>query len=503
MKLTCFRKVIIICFGLFLLLQSSGIVSAFGSLSLEPVTHEGEGIRHTFKYVLSEGEELEDYIVLTNTGNETVTAMIIPSGHLQEDGKLIIVEPKDEDIVAKLDPGYWVEILEQEIKLPPGSSKLVGFKIKVPENADVGDHVGSILTAERIVENKNSIKGSGMSIITQVGARLTVTIPGDVFRELLINSITHKINKKKNRLLTFEFNLTNNSNISLRPTIDIDMKGLLGFVGSIENEGFASIVRGDTVLAGKSWIKRAPYFGRFVADFDIHLGEHTQLNKDGTTTLLPDEIISAKYIFWIFPWIELLYLLLLVLMLYIVRSIWLYIIVVRRLKTKTEIYTVKAGDTLTIISKKLNVNAKVLARFNMMVWPYEVIVGDKLLMPVGVLTGSEWRKKEKEMLSDKEIMGGIFGHLLFKKRNMHKVAGKLDKSKPKPEKIIKSLKNTEILIVEAGDTIKDIADFAKTTKKKIMEYNQLASDNDLYEGQEIIVPKKKSARRKSVNKINK
>ena len=502
MKLTYLKKITIICLGLFLLTQSIGIVSAFGSLSLEPVTREGEGIRHTFKYIIAEGEEIEDQVVITNSGNITVTAMLIPSGHLQENGKLIVVEP--ETLVAKLDPGYWVEVSEQEIKISPNSSKTVSFKIKVPDTADVGEHVGAILTAQRIVDSDSDFEGSGMNIITQVGSRLTVTIPGDVYRELLINNITHKIIKKKNRLLTFEFNLTNSGNVSLKPTIDIDMKGLLGFVGRIEDEGFASIVRGDTVIVGKSWIKRAPYFGRFVADFDIHLGEHTQINKDGTTTILPDEVITARYVFWIFPWVELLYLLLVISMLYIIRSFWLYIIVMRRLKIKTEIYTVKPGDTLTIISKKLNVNAKVLARFNMMVWPYEVIVGDKLLLPIGILTGSEWRKKEKEILSDKEIMGGIFGHLLFKKRNMHKVAGKLDKSKPKPEKIIKSLKNTEILIVEAGDTIKDIADFAKTTEKKIMEYNQLVSDNDLYEGQEIVVPKKKkSRRRKSVSKKNK
>ncbi len=501
MKLTYFKKATIVCLGLFLLLQSSGIVSAFGSLSLEPVTREGEGIRHTFKYVISEGEEIEDGLTITNTGDSMVTAMVVPSGHLQKDGGLIVVEP--ETLVAQLDPGYWIEVFEQEIKLPPNTSKVIGFKIKVPETADVGEHVGSIITAERIVTEDSSGAGSGMTIITQVGSRLTVTVPGDVHRELLINNITHKIIKEKDRLLTFVLNMTNDGNVSLKPTIDIDMKGLLGFVGSIEDEGFATILRGETLDTGKSWIKRAPYFGRFVADFNIHLGEHEQINKDGTTTILPDEVIPARYVFWIFPWIELLYLLLFILTLYIIRSVWLYIIVVRRLKTKTEIYTVKTGDTLTIISRKLNINARVLARFNMMVWPYEVIVGDKLLMPIGVLTGSEWRKKGKEMLSDKEILGGIFGHLLFKKQNMHKVAGKLDKSNATTKKNIVIPKDTETLIVDKGDTIKDIAAFAQTTKKKIMEYNHLASDNDLYEGQEIIAPKKKPVRRKSINKKNK
>jgi len=497
---TRFKNIALSLLALFLILGVNNVQpsQALGSLALEPLHLPDEPVRHVFKYVIQEGEEVEDSVQIINNSDNEVTALVFSSGYVVEEGEIIETEPAD--AVAAMDPGYWVEFSEPEIVLPAHTRKIVPFKVSVPESADVGEHVGAILTTEKKVAEKGSTGGSGMSIVFNIGSKLTVTVPGDVHRELLINNITHKIDREKDRLFNFVFNLTNKGNVTLKPTIDIEMKGIFGQVGSMSGEPLASILRSETKDAYKTWVKRAPYFGRFVADFNIHLGEYTQTNKDGTTTILPDEVIPVRYVFWIFPWLELLYLLVFLLIMYVIRSIWLYIIVVKRLKTKTEIYTVKKGDTLTQVARKLGIDAKMLAKFNMLAWPYELTPGDHLLIPVGVLSSQEWRAKEKEIIRDGEIMGGIFGHFLFPRKSMHKVAGKLDKaSKPAETKI--DLKNTQTVVVEEGDTIEDVAKFAKTTVKKLVEMNRLEQPYTLEDGQELIIPiKAKLKKRKTTGK---
>ena len=237
-------------------------------------------------------------------------------------------------------------------------------------------------------------------------------------------------------------------------------------------------------------MKRAAYFGRFKAEFDIHTGEKEQFNKDGTKTMLPDEIIKQTYIFWLWPWRELMTILLVVLVLYLIRSVWLYTIIMRRLRVKTEMYKVVSGDTLMKVANKLGVDARVLAKFNLLKWPYELKTGDVLLVPIGYHRGAEWTVKQREMFSDKEFALSIVGHL-FRRRTSHAMVDTLGK----PGRSGGSAKPT-VLIAETGDTLGDVADFAGVPMTALAEYNRIKPPYKLRPGQQIKIPPKSNKRQR-------
>ncbi len=461
-----------------------------GSISLEPADN-GSGVkRNVFDLIIKEGEVVEDSIYVRNLSNEAVQVFIFPSGYELKNNQIVSVLTEGE---MRDEPGTWIELEKSEIILSPQVSKKVNFKVRVPEDIDVGDHMGTLFAQARSV--KSQTKGTGMSINVRNGVRVYMTVPGEIDRTLIIDKIRHYVVpfwKLFTKKLIFAITFRNEGNVTLKPEVDITVRGLFGEVGEQTGAQYVKLRRGQTQVGQKEWIRRAPYFGRFVADFAIHLGERKQINEDGTETMLPDEIINARYVFWVLPWIEIIYLAIIIFLLYLLRSLWLYLVIVRRLKTKTKLYTAVKNDTLTKIASKFGVDPRVLAKFNMMRWPYEVRAGDRLLIPVGRMVGAEWHTRRRDILSSRDIMGGILGHL-FRRRSVRKLTDKFGGE---------AREDIATVIVERGDTIQDVAKFAGTSIETIAELNNLRLPYRLRTGCELFIPKKSTsqAKRKSAKR---
>jgi len=452
-----------------------------GALSILPSDNEA-GSRSWFVHVLKEGEEKRDEMVINNSGNEAVTVFIFPTGYTTEKNKIIKSEPKESSL--RQEPGYWVELDQDEITIPSHSSRRVGFTIRVPENADVGEHIGGIFIQKKVKED--ATKGTGVSIKLHIGAQMVLHVPGEIERSLIVSNIRHVIDYADRRALRFIFTLKNQGNVALGPVLDTELRGLFGEAGKQEGNQLQVISRNETKDVESKWLKSAPYFGRFVAKFKFHLGEKEQFNRDGTKTLLPDEIVEASYVFWLFPWAEFIYLLVGILMLYGLRSLWLYIIISRRLRTKTKIYKVVKNDTLTGVAAKFNIDPRILAKFNMMRWPYELSPDDELLIPIGRMSRDEWRGQSQAMLGNREILGGIFGHS-FRRRDVHHLA---DQVRDEWSMTVKepSIRGATTLIIEKGDTKKIIEEFTGLDWAIIAKFNRLNTNVRLRVGQELNIP---------------
>lgn len=451
--------------------------------SLVP-TALGEDKRNVFDLIVKEGGIYTDTALVYNLGNEPVRAFVFPGGYELRDNKIVETPITDN---APEEPGRWIEVADSEFVLGPKASRVVEFTIRVPEDADVGEHVAVLLTQAESVE-KREISGSGLHINVRSGTRVYMTVPGDINRDLVVENIGHQIIpfwKLFTKELKFILKLRNDGNVTLRPMTNLRVRGWFGEVGYQEEAPYRKIARGSTQGISHTWIKRAPYFGRFVADFEIHLGEKRQVNKDGTEIMLPDEVIKSTYVFWIFPWIETVYLIILLFLLYLLRSLWLYVVIINRLKTKTEVYTVTKGDNLTTIGSKLGISPRILVKFNLIPWPYEVHPGDKLLVPVGKFTGGEWHSRVSDIVRDKNIWGGVWGHL-FRRRNVHKLTHK------HIQPTGRSAQASKTVVVEAGDTIEDVAKFAGVDKEAIIQTNRLRPPYHLQAGQELKIPTKVS-----------
>lgn len=468
---------------------SSASALSYGGMSIKPGPDSNGQPRRSFHLVASEGTEVHEKVQVSNNGSSQVTLFVFGSAQNLENNAL---KPAEITQLNAGDPTRWIAWDTNEITLAPKTAKEINFVIKVPTDADVGDHVGAIMTSVKTVQAQNRGQ-SGLNVITQVGVQLALVVPGDLVRELTINKIRHSINRHTGRVLNFVFNATNKGNASLYPILDTKISGLFGRVGTQDNVSLDGIARNQTTDFNYNWVKRAPYFGRFVANFTFHLGEKEQMNKDGTTTLLPDKIIKARYVFWVIPWLELLYLIIGIVILYLLRSLWLYVLVMNRLRTKTESYTAVNGDTIMKIGAKFGADPRVLAKYNLMKWPYEIKPGDVLLIPTGRYVGPEWRQRHLDILSNREFLGGIMGHLFNWSKKAHHIVDKV---------IGKNLSSSkyEKVIVDPGDTIHDVADFASTTVANIAKINNLKLPYRLKAGQELYIPKPKPAPKKGKRK---
>ena len=452
-------------------------------IALDPTI--GSGInRNYYGYVLAEGEQMDDAITVLNTSNETKTFILFGGGStLNPDYTL---SPTETTPDKQPNTGTWITFEKNRFTLKAHSEAVAKFTIKVPDNADVGDYQGEIYAQEIVPEAQT--KGTGVQILTRIGVGVYNIVPGDIKRDLFIKKIGHHVisGRGDNRKLIFRIKFDNQGNVRLTPTIDIKVRGFFGKVGEQMGATYGTIARGQTTTLEGEWVRRAPYFGRFVANFTFHLPAREQVNKDRTKTQLPEIVITKRYVFWVFPLTEILYLLIALFVVYLLRSVWLYYLIVNRLKTKTTIYTVVAGDTLTKIASKMSADPRILAKFNLLRWPYEVKPGEKLLIPVGKLQKSEWQERLQQVLGHRNIIIKAVTHF-FSRRNTHEISKRM-------QGIISTDKNlaAEVVIVDRGDTIEDVAQYAHISIETIIRLNHLRPPYRLRAGQELLIPKLKN-----------
>ena len=105
------------------------------------------------------------------------------------------------------------------------------------------------------------------------------------------------------------------------------------------------------------------------------------------------------------------------------------------------IYTVRAGDTLSEIADKYNVNYAKLATYNNIPNPNVIRVGQKIKIPKNLAT---------------------------------------NEAKPKDEPIVH--------IVKSGETLSEIAAKYGTTYQKLATYNNISNPNVIRVGQKIKIP---------------
>jgi len=420
-------------------------MSGRGISVLPASTKEYPGIRSWFVYEAEPGTTIKDTVKISNNNNKTMTIKVMAlDGATTNDGGYTLVGGTEEN----KDIGNWVVLKKDLITLPPGVSENINFTVTVPEDADVGSHPGGIVIWEDYTNESLKTKGGAgmLGVVTRVAARMYLTVPGDIVRSLEVENMHHIIN---NGILYFGMILHNKGNVQLTPEIDISLRGLFGKIGVQEKSQVGLVLRQGTIKPRIPWQNKTPFFGRFVANFRIHYGE-----KDYKGEYVKDEYTDVGYVFWIIPWIKILIGLGILILLYFLRNLWLWLTIQQRLSTKTKKHPVKKGENLSIIANLYNVNVKKIAKFNLLKWPYDLQEGDILLIPLGLMT-------KAERLVDKSI------------KTNQKISIKL-----------------EPVIVESGDTVRNVAEFADTTVKEIIEINHLHWPYRLKADQELLIPVK-------------
>jgi len=485
-------------------------------------TKDYPDLRSWFVYEVEPGIEVKDKVELINNTSKATTLLVaVLDGAVTSDGGYTLVGGTAEN----KDLGTWATLSEEEVSLPPRSRKIIDMTIKVPEGADVGSHPGGVVVWRKPEESTASKKGSQLSVVTRVAARVYLTVPGDIQRILEVTSIKHQF---IGGVLHFILMMQNKGNVQLQPQADISLKGLFGSLGTQPRTQFGLLLRGSSITSRAPWQGDRPKFGRYVADFRIHYGE-----VDFKNEYVKDEYIDVRYVFWVLPWFQIIVVIGIILLLLFLRNLWLWLVIQQRLNTKTRKHVVKKGETLTSIASHYNVHPKNIAKFNLLKWPYELTVGDTLMIPQGKMTkverlamGRDWneqllRESRRVWLTDIKFAGRLLGKIRFRRRAViarstegDEAISKIAALRSQPAGLPRFARNdmkkgrglgmtkgvvtapmvaTESVITERGDTIKDVAEFAGVSMEEIIRLNDLRPPYRLRAGQEMLVPLKRKA----------
>ncbi len=490
------------------LLPTTAIARTGGGMSVAPlVTLEYPERRSWFVYEAEPKTVIKDKVEILNLDDKTATINVAAlDGGITNDGGYTLVGGVEQN----KDVGTWVKLDKSVVTLPAKTKTTVGFTLTVPENADVGSHAGGIVVwAAKAPDAAGQQKGQ-LQVVTRVAARLFLTVPGDMICKLDISNVGHYIDQG---VLYFKMTLRNDGNMTLLPEADIKLRGIFGRAGQQDRSQLGMLLRDTTINAKSPWQKRPPKIGRFVTDIRLHYGE-----KDFKNEFVKDEYQDVKYVFWLIPWIELLWIFVTLMLILFIRKFWVWILIRQRLNTKTKQHTVKKGETLSGIANLYNADAKKIARFNLLKWPYDLLAGDILLIPSGQMTKEEkaYQKAHPEpqarhlgLLASRQ--GTIMGQLQNLFRHHPQITSPSSSGLParrsfsavgtrgsRPGFPIESgmtkgvsgmtSNALEPVIVEAGDTLKTVAEFAGVTPKEIIALNKLNWPYKLRAGQELLIP---------------
>lgn len=342
--------------------------------------------RSWFVYTMKPSETRSDTVVISNNTEKPISVILegLDALNTVEGGFTLVDGPsKNKDL------GTWINLEHSQVQVAPNDSAEVNFTLTVPSSTSVGQHSGAIVVYEKPV---NQTGGVGLKI--RVGARIYVTVPGKINRELTFDKVSHEIKDGK---LIFNIQSTNKSNINIQPALDINLRGLFRTYRQEDNKN-GTYLPGSVMKVEKTWQRPAPKMGYYRVNLVLHTWSVEQVSEDGVKTQLPDLKFTYSFGFWVGGW-YMFGIALLIILGWLIFRFAVYQLDSRKYRMKVVPYVVGKGETIMHISEKTGIFPQQLTKFNQLKWPYSLNAGDKLMLPVDQLTPDElYRKRQTEMM---------------------------------------------------------------------------------------------------------
>ncbi|HCL47449.1 TPA: hypothetical protein DHW58_00455, partial [Patescibacteria group bacterium] len=259
-----------------------------GGVGVIPKPVEGQPPRSWFVHTLRPGESTTDTLVINNNSPRTKSVVVeaLDAVNTTEGGYTLVKTAADNREV-----GSWIKLEQTNLILAPNTSAEVPFTITVPGDTGPGQHSGGIV----IYERAGGQAGGNINFQIRVGARVYITVPGEITRKLSFDKVDYKIDKSG---LTFNITAKNESNINIEPALDIKLQGIFGSRTEEMNEN-GTYLPGSVMNITKVWDRPAPKFGYYRIAVVAHTWTVDEVQLDGTVKKLPDERFEYKFSFWV------------------------------------------------------------------------------------------------------------------------------------------------------------------------------------------------------------
>lgn len=326
-----------------------------------------------FVHTLSPGDVKKEGVIVINNSTEKKKILIYAVDSTPStDGAFACAQASAD----RAGVGSWINLEKSEVTLKPGLTEVVPFTITVPQNTEVGEHNGCVVTQAKIEDTKEK---SGVNLSFRTGLRVAITIPGNIVRELKITDFY--VIKRGDGSVLLHPEVKNLGNVSIDADVRVSTKSFLGFSVN-EQGGEFPILRGDT--SAWNFELKKPFWGGWyrssvVVEYDKSLKASIGIESGQELTRLQGPTR------WFFTFPSAVGLLIesgiLLLFAFIVFLTWL------KRKRKTWIkndwvgYRVKLGDNVKLVAAKHSVSWRLIAKANKLKPPYTIKTGKKIKVP--------------------------------------------------------------------------------------------------------------------------
>lgn len=353
----------------------AGTVFALGQVTITVKNPDPFLGNHSqFIYDKEPGSVIEDIASIKNFSDEVSTVKIYAvDATTTESGNFILTFKDDKQEWI----GQWTEISTDTITLNPKESVDIPFKITLPEKATPGQYLGGIVieeSSDKGIETDGSEreKGTSVSVQTRIGARVYLTIPGEIIEDIKLANV--EVVKDIRAVTKFYFTIENNGNVSYTPYARINIYDTVGnLYETIEQQLGTSPPH--SVIKPSIKMKKRPIIGNFTADIDITY-ERSFMNTELHGTPLSE---STQIKFMAMPWF-LIFIGALILFLIIGANTCRKIIRSSYLENSVE-YKIQHGEDLISLAESRDLSWRKLAKYNKIKAPYIIKEGDIIKVP--------------------------------------------------------------------------------------------------------------------------
>lgn len=434
-----------------------------GGAGIEPANPRPEDPLSSswFIYEVNPKDVVEDDAWVINTSNKPLKISIDAVDAMSLGGSAI-------GLLDRFQPnpniGDWVVLDKREVEVAPKSKQKVHFKIVVPDNPEVGDHIGG-LVVQKLDASPDAVSKSGgasVSIKTRVGARIYLTVLGDIHRgfKILGKSLSGRGDK-----MVLRYKVANSGNIRARLQAEVKIYGIFGLYDQWPDLDIGEIWQNKTSLQEIVWPgKPRPIFGPYWAVATI---KDTYTPMTRTSNQIPPASPPIKV--WAFtffvPYLQSLILLFLLFLVWFVIQTrrWMKMNNLARLEVVP--HRIKPGEHLMDIAEDYGISWKLLAQLNEIKPPYSLHRMSTLYVP-------DARGKRRNIR--------VPNFLAFVSKPLHRFFKFFKKAKPYYE-----------IGVEKGDTKKIIEKFTGLSWAEIAKYNNMPISTLPKDGLELKIPNKK------------
>lgn len=199
-----------------------------GSWSVHPVS-SAVAARPYFYVSADPGQTIEDKVVVANKTDRPLTFRLYAADAYNT--------PRDGGFAVRTvgermrSVGAWAKPAKDRVTVPGRKSVTVPFTIRVPRDAEPGDHPGAIVALDERVEKGDG--GVALGVQRAVGARVYLQVSGPTLPALAVEDVRVSHHRPLvpglgDSTATISYTLHNTGNVTLDPKVELRARGLFG-----------------------------------------------------------------------------------------------------------------------------------------------------------------------------------------------------------------------------------------------------------------------------------